>query len=98
MSRGNFQKQFSIVMLRLLTNPLFGTTLDLVVCQFVSPLNVKEATAMNLPDGPLAPLPGAETLFRILQSQFRRSDIEGIYSADFIVGPPVSHCVERRPM
>ena len=63
--------------------PTFGNILEFAAYPFVSPANVKEASAMDPPDGPLAPLPGAEALFRILhQSQSRRSDIEGIYSAD----------------
>ena len=43
---------------------------------------------MDPPDGPLAPLPGAEALFRVLPPKSTpRSDIEGIYSADFMDRP-----------
>jgi len=51
---------------QLLTNPLFWTTLEIVVYPFVSPTNVKEVLTVHLPDGSLAPLLGAEVLLRIL--------------------------------
>jgi len=49
---------------RPLDKPTVGVILLLLIRLF-SPANVKEATAMHPPDGPLAPLPGAETLFRV---------------------------------
>jgi len=49
---------------RPLDKPIFGVILLLLIRLF-SPANVKEATAMHLSDGPLAPLPGAEQLCRI---------------------------------
>jgi hypothetical protein len=61
----------------------------------VSSVHAKEATAMNPPDGPLAPLPGAQALCR--QSQFRRSDV-GIYSADFVDGRTLATLRSVRPV
>jgi hypothetical protein len=54
------------IVLLAIDKPAFQTILVFVAYPLVSPANTKETPDMDPPGGPLAPLPGAETLFRVL--------------------------------